>query len=70
VNGNSNFPQNNVLAANPTFIYVTTGPPSPNKAMNPGTISMVGGSQPHDNLQPYLTMSWVISLFGIYPSQT
>ena len=69
VNGNSNFPQNNVLAANPTFIYVTTGPPTPNKAMNQATIMAAGGNQPHENLQPYLTMTWVISLFGIFPSQ-
>jgi microcystin-dependent protein len=69
-NGNSNFPQGNVLAANPTFVYVTTGPPNANKAMNAVAITPQGGSQPHDNLQPYLTMSWVISLFGIFPSQT
>lgn len=69
-NGNSNFPQANVLAANPTFVYVTTGPPIPNKAMNPAAITNVGGSQPHDNLQPFLVMTWVISLFGIFPSQT
>jgi microcystin-dependent protein len=68
VNGNSNFPQNNVLAANPTFIYVTSGP-NANKAMNNAAITTAGGSQPHDNRQPYLTMSWVISLFGIFPSQ-
>jgi microcystin-dependent protein len=29
----------------------------------------VGGSQPHDNSQPYLCISFIISLFGIYPSQ-
>jgi microcystin-dependent protein len=28
-----------------------------------------GGSQPHENRQPYVVMNWVISLFGIYPSQ-
>jgi microcystin-dependent protein len=28
-----------------------------------------GGSQPHDNLQPYQTLNWIISLFGIFPSQ-
>jgi len=69
VNGNTTFPQNGVLAANPTFIYVTTGPPNPTRAMNPLTITNVGNSQPHENLQPYLTMSWVISLFGVFPTQ-
>jgi microcystin-dependent protein len=29
-----------------------------------------GGNQPHDNLQPYLVLNWIISLFGIFPSQT
>lgn len=28
-----------------------------------------GGSQPHDNMAPYLALHWVISLFGIFPSQ-
>lgn len=31
-------------------------------------ISAVGGSQPHTNLQPYLCVSFIISLFGIFPS--
>ncbi len=67
VNGNSNFPQNNLLAANPTFIYVTQSP-NPTHAMNPAAIGNAGGSQPHENLQPYLTMNWCISLFGVFPS--
>jgi microcystin-dependent protein len=29
-----------------------------------------GGGQPHDNLQPYLAVSFIISLFGVFPSQT
>jgi microcystin-dependent protein len=29
-----------------------------------------GGSQPHENIQPYLCISFIISLFGIFPSQT
>jgi microcystin-dependent protein len=29
-----------------------------------------GGSQPHDNMQPYLCVNFIISLFGIFPSQT
>jgi len=68
-NGNSNNPQNNVLAGNPTQVYY--GPnPAPVRAMNPAAITLAGGSVPHDNLQPYLTMTWVISLFGIFPTQS
>jgi microcystin-dependent protein len=68
-NGNSNSPQNNVLAGNATQVYY--GPnPAPVRAMNPAAITSVGGSLPHNNLQPYMTLTWVISLFGIFPSQT
>jgi microcystin-dependent protein len=28
-----------------------------------------GGSQPHDNLPPFLVVNYIISLFGVYPSQ-
>src|SRR5215813_4521985 len=30
----------------------------------------IGGSQPHENMQPYLCVSFIISMFGIYPSPT
>ncbi|MEA3210573.1 MAG: hypothetical protein QOE70_3630 [Chthoniobacter sp.] len=33
-------------------------------------IAPVGGSQPHTNFQPYLCVDFIISLFGIFPSQT
>lgn len=38
-------------------------------AMNASAISPVGGSQPHDNMQPFLVVSFIISLFGIFPQQ-
>lgn len=43
---------------------------APNVAMAPASISAVGGSQPHNNFQPYLCVDFIISLFGIFPSQT
>jgi microcystin-dependent protein len=33
-------------------------------------ITGVGGSQPHSNMGPYLCVDFIISLFGIFPSQT
>jgi microcystin-dependent protein len=30
----------------------------------------VGGSQPHDNTMPYLAVNFIISLFGIFPTQS
>jgi len=38
--------------------------------MNQGVLSIVGGSQPHENMQPYLTLNFCIALQGIFPSQT
>ena len=37
---------------------------------NAGSVSAVGGSQPHTNFQPYLCVDFIISLFGIFPSPT
>ena len=43
---------------------------APDAFMAANAIGPVGGSQPHDNMMPYLTVSFIISLFGIFPSQT
>jgi microcystin-dependent protein len=37
--------------------------------MLPGIVSTAGGSQPHDNMQPYLVLNYVIALQGIFPSR-
>jgi len=37
--------------------------------LNPQSISTYGGSQPHENRQPYLVMTWCIALQGIFPSR-
>ena len=36
----------------------------------PGAVGPAGGSQPHENRQPYLAINYIISLYGIYPSQS
>jgi microcystin-dependent protein len=38
-------------------------------SMSAGSVSTVGGSQPHENRQPYLVMNWCIALSGIFPSR-
>jgi microcystin-dependent protein len=43
--------------------------PTINAAFAGNAISTVGGSQPHDNMQPYLAINFCISLYGIYPSR-
>jgi microcystin-dependent protein len=38
--------------------------------LNAQAITPVGGSQPHENTQPFLCINFIISLFGVFPSQT
>lgn len=43
---------------------------SPDQPMGASAIGPQGGSQPHTNFQPFLCLNFIISLFGIFPSQT
>jgi microcystin-dependent protein len=38
-------------------------------AMGPQSTTSIGGSQPHNNMMPYLTLNFIIALQGIFPSQ-
>jgi microcystin-dependent protein len=61
-------PENNVLGQSGSItLYRTTTPVNP---FSPQTMTSTGGSQPHTNFQPYLCVDFIISLFGIFPSQT
>jgi microcystin-dependent protein len=55
------------IMANPgtTFLYAA----APSIGMHASAVGTAGGSQPHTNLAPYLCVSFIISLFGIFPSQ-
>lgn len=61
-------PGGNLPAQAQTFDFYQSTPG--NQAMAAGAIASVGGSQPHSNFQPYLCVSFIISLFGIFPSPT
>ena len=56
-----------MLAAGSTSAYDNTDPP---RALSPDTLFPVGGSQPHENVQPYLCLNFIISLYGVFPSAT
>ena len=43
---------------------------APTTALHPATVTPAGGSQPHENCQPFLCVNHIISLFGIFPSPT
>ncbi len=60
-------PNNNILATlTAGDAYMSEFLPAQD-ALNANTIVPVGGSQPHENSQPYLAISYIISLYGIFP---
>ncbi|MDP3913847.1 MAG: tail fiber protein [Bacteroidota bacterium] len=68
--GNSTGVSNSTIAAGTIGrVYTNDNTPANLGDMNAGTIANTGGSQPHDNLMPYLCINFIISLFGIFPSQ-
>jgi microcystin-dependent protein len=73
VQGDSNNPAfsgvGNILAQDPGKAYSATFNPAA-AALNPASVSNVGGSQAHLNMQPFLTLTFGIALQGIFPSQT
>lgn len=65
--GTQPIPTNGFLAQESRKPY---GAPDNNLvALNPASIGNVGGSQPHLNMQPFLTLNFCIALQGIFPSQ-
>jgi microcystin-dependent protein len=58
--------QNGVVAAPPSLAMYFNAPPD--QALNNASLQYAGGNQPHDNMQPYLVISFIISLYGIYPT--
>ncbi|EDY17374.1 Tail Collar domain protein [Chthoniobacter flavus Ellin428] len=61
-------PSGFVAAANNTVKVYTASPPT--VVLHQISMLSTGGSQPHDNFQPYLCVSFIMSMFGIFPSQT
>jgi len=64
--GNATTPNATLLAKAPANTY---GPAASLAAMNPQSVTNVGGSQPHNNMMPYLVLNFIIALQGIFPSR-
>ena len=67
--GNQNAPGGNLLAETPGGLrpYIEDSP-SVNKSAQ--AVGPLGGSQPHPNMQPFLCISFIISMFGVFPQPT
>ncbi len=66
--GTQNAPAGEVLASGSSVSIFR--PQTPTQALAPQTISSAGGNQPHENMVPFLCVDFIISLFGIFPSQS
>ncbi|HEY9282024.1 MAG TPA: tail fiber protein [Pyrinomonadaceae bacterium] len=61
-------PTNNLIGKSTQIdMFINAQPGDP---MNNQSITPVGGSQPHENCQPFLCINYIISLFGLFPSPT
>jgi microcystin-dependent protein len=59
----------NALPAVGTLSELYSGE-APDALLSPQAVAPIGGNQPHTNMQPYLCVNFIISLFGIFPSPT
>jgi microcystin-dependent protein len=60
-------PQGNVVANGTANLFLRD---VISDTMNANSVGISGGSQPHSNIMPYLCISFIISLYGVFPSQT
>lgn len=61
-------PDGNILATSPTIDSYVIDVAGPTLASN--AVQVAGGPLPHDNMMPYQCINFIISLYGIFPSQT
>jgi microcystin-dependent protein len=72
--GSTNIPDNTAIFADTgTAGAITTYTPflaaNAQQPLLPQSLTITGGSQPHDNMQPFLVINFIISLFGVFPQQ-
>jgi len=60
----------NIQASQTAKMYSTAGSPQPNTAMSPQALALAGGSLPHNNMMPYLTVNFCIAMQGVFPPRT
>lgn len=69
--GNRLIPGGNSIArANGSTPFIPNSPAPPLVNMSDSAVAPAGGDQPHNNMQPYLTLNFCIALQGVYPPRT
>jgi microcystin-dependent protein len=72
---NSNSASNNLYKSGqipgaPSAVVVSYTTAAPNTSLHPLTVGIAGGSQPHNNMMPYLTLNFCIAMQGIFPPRS
>lgn len=66
--GNEQSPEGRIWAGSTARQFSPNPQAASMFGMRPGLIAPAGGSQPHENMPPYLTITFIISLYGLYPN--
>jgi microcystin-dependent protein len=67
-NGSSLSPGGNLIGGSRALTPFAS--PAPTQLMSASSCGPTGGNLPHNNLQPYLTVSFIIAMVGIYPTRS
>jgi microcystin-dependent protein len=65
--GTTTTPEGNLLCSSPSINWYFEGDGDTN--LGAASVGPQGGSQPHENTQPFLCVNFIISLFGVFPTQ-
>jgi microcystin-dependent protein len=68
-NATTTSPGGNVPGTSAEVTVFPYGNDNPPTTLSPQSVWPSGGGEPHDNLQPYLCINFIMSLFGVFPSQ-
>lgn len=66
---NQSLPTGFIWGGDGTGTLATFSNGAPDSTLSPQAIGISGGSQPHNNLQPYLAFNFCIALSGVFPSR-
>ncbi len=67
---NSNDPANNAWASGQKGFGSVYAPPGNNVQMSPSALSITGGNLPHNNMPPFLGLTFIIALQGVFPARS
>jgi microcystin-dependent protein len=57
------------LAEPPAIVPIYQTSPGSSATLNGGAVTPSGGGQPHNNMQPFLVLNYIIAVVGIFPSR-